>query len=178
MTVHFYTSASLDGFVATTDHSLDWLFRQDFDQSGPMNYDEFGAAMGAVVMGASTYAWLRDADEAWPYAVPAFVLTHRELAAPQGSDVRFVQGGVTELFPAMLEAAAGNDIWVMGGGDVAGQFADAGLLDEVWVQFAPVTLGAGQPLMPRALDLELVELARNRDFVCARYRVQRPATAG
>lgn len=60
---------------------------------------------------------------------------------------------------------------MVGGGDLAGQFADAGLLDEVWVQYAPVTLGEGQPLLPRALQLELLDTARNRAFVCARYRV-------
>jgi dihydrofolate reductase len=61
---------------------------------------------------------------------------------------------------------------VVGGGDLAGQFADAGLLNEIWVQFAPVTLGAGRPLLPRALDLELLDVARNRDFMCGRYRVR------
>ena len=59
----------------------------------------------------------------------------------------------------------------LGGGDLAGQFADAGLLDEVWVQYAPVTLGAGAPLLPRALDLELIDVARNEAFLCGRYRV-------
>jgi dihydrofolate reductase len=60
----------------------------------------------------------------------------------------------------------------MGGGDLAGQFAEAGLLDEFWVQFAPVTLGEGRPLLPRHLELELIDTARNRDFLCARYRVR------
>ena len=71
----------------------------------------------------------------------------------------------------MVAAAGGKDLWVVGGGDLAGQFADAGLLDEVWVQYAPVTLGSGAPLLPRALDLELLEVARNRNFMCGRYRV-------
>ena len=71
----------------------------------------------------------------------------------------------------MVAAAGGLDVWVVGGGDLAGQFADAGLLDEVWVQFAPVTLGAGAPLLPRALDLELLDVARNEAFLCGRYRV-------
>lgn len=64
-------------------------------------------------------------------------------------------------------------MWVLGGRDLAGQFADVGLLSEVWVQFAPVTLGSGQPLLPRDLRLELVDVVRNRDFVCTRYRVPR-----
>jgi dihydrofolate reductase len=71
----------------------------------------------------------------------------------------------------MVEAAAGKDLWIVGGGDLAGQFADAGLLDEVWVQYAPVALGSGAPLLPRRLELRLEEVARNADFACARYSV-------
>ncbi len=73
----------------------------------------------------------------------------------------------------MTAAAGEKDIWIVGGGDLAGQFADAGLLDEVWLQYAPVTLGSGAPVLPRALDLELIDVARNRAFLCGRYRVLR-----
>ena len=70
----------------------------------------------------------------------------------------------------MVEAAGGKDVWVVGGGDLAAQFAEAGLLDELMVSIAPVTLGAGRPLFPRKFDLELTELARNGAFVCATVR--------
>jgi dihydrofolate reductase len=68
-------------------------------------------------------------------------------------------------------AAGGGDVWVVGGGDLAGQFADAGLLDEIVVAIAPVTLGAGRPLFPRRYALRLDEVARNGAFACARYTV-------
>jgi dihydrofolate reductase len=73
----------------------------------------------------------------------------------------------------MAEAAGGRNVWVGGGGDLAGQFADAGLLDEVIVYVAPVTLGAGAPLLPRRLELRLEETGRNGDFVASRYSVVR-----
>lgn len=174
MTTHFYTSSSVDGFIATNEDSLDWLFKQNFDQDGPMNYRSFLAGMGALVMGSTTYEWLRAAEAEWPYSLPTFVLSSRELALPANSDVRLVHGSIEELYDDMAAAAGGKDIWVMGGGDVAGQFADANLLDEVWVQFAPVTLGSGKPLLPRTLDLTLLDLERNGAFVCARYRVLKP----
>jgi dihydrofolate reductase len=101
------------------------------------------------------------------------VFTHRELDIPDGADVRLTRADITEVHGEMLAAAGEKDLWVVGGGDLAGQFADAGLLDEVWVQFAPVTLGSGAPLLPRALDLELLDVARNRNFLCGRYRVRR-----
>jgi riboflavin biosynthesis pyrimidine reductase len=59
-----------------------------------------------------------------------------------------------------------------------GQFADAGLLDEIIVYIAPVTLGGGAPLLPRKLDLRLEELALNRAFACARYSVVGPPDDG
>ncbi|WP_449276927.1 dihydrofolate reductase family protein [Leucobacter sp. GX24907] len=175
MAVHFFTATSLDGFIATQDHSLEWLFKQDFDWEAPMAETAFFAGVGALIMGSSTYEWMLRNQETWAFEQPAWVMTHRELEAPDGADIRFAQGNAAQIYPDVVEAAQGKDIWVMGGGDVAGQFADAGLLDEVWVQFAPVVLGAGRPLLPRRLQLELVDTARNRDFVCARYRVLRPS---
>jgi dihydrofolate reductase len=97
-------------------------------------------------------------------------MTTRDLPTVDG-DVRFAQGDVRAVHAAMTEAAGGKDLWVVGGGDLAGQFAEAGLLDEVIVYIAPVTLGGGAPLLPRRLDLRLEELAQNRAFACARYAV-------
>ncbi len=171
MTTHYFTASSLDGFIATPEHSLDWLLKQDFDTRGPMAYPAFIEQIGALAMGASTYEWVLAHDEGWSYRQPAWVFTHRELPVPDGADVRFARGDVREVHAAMTEAAGDLDLWVVGGGELAGQFADAGLLDEIWVQFAPVTLGQGAPLLPRALDLELVDVARNRAFLCGRYRV-------
>lgn len=174
MATHFYTASSLDGFIATEEHSLDWLLTQDIDEDGPMAYGAFEKTIGALAMGASTFEWvMRHDDGRWGYAQPTWVLTHRTLETPHGADIRIAEGEVTTVHAEMVEAAGGKDLWIVGGGDLAGQFADAGLLDEVWVQYAPVTLGSGAPLLPRALDLELLDVARNRNFVCARYRVLR-----
>lgn len=172
MSTIFYTASSLDGFIATEDHSLEWLFEQDFRDDGPMNYRAFEADIGALVMGASTYLWLRAHDEHWRYTQPTWIFTHRDLEIPEGANVRLVHGEVGDLHPEIVESAMDKHVWVMGGGALAGQFAEAGVLDELWVQFAPVALGAGAPLMARALDLELLDFDRNGDFLCGRYRVR------
>src|SRR5690606_19825097 len=146
------------------------------------NYEDFIADIGALVMGSTTYTWIldhRDAvaaetGKAWPYSMPAFVMTTRELPAVPDADIRFARGDVRAVHAAATAAAGGKDVWMVGGGDLAGQFADAGLLDELITYIAPVTLGAGRPLLPRRLDLELVEATRNRAFVAARYRVHGP----
>ena len=83
---------------------------------------------------------------------------------PVDGDVRFVAGDVAAVHPQMVAAAGDRNVWVVRGGDLAGQFAGHGPLDEAWVQYAPVALGAGAPLLPRRLELELTDAARNRDF--------------
>lgn len=174
----YYTATSLDGYIATPEHSLDWLFTRQQDEDGPLNYTSFLADVGAMAMGSTTYEWVLDYESkggtsalSWPYDLPCWVFTHRELPTVPGADIRFAQGDVADVHAQMADAAGERNVWVVGGGDLAGQFADAGLLDDVFVYVAPVTLGAGAPLLPRHLELALQEVARNRDFACMRYAV-------
>jgi len=169
----YFTASSLDGFIAGPGHSLDWLLQRDNDPQGPQSHGEFLAGVGAAIMGANTYQWLVEhLDGPWPYQVPTWVMTHRTFEPPHG-DVRFSSADVTRIHADACAAAAGRDVWLVGGGELVGRFHDAGLLDELRVQYAPATLGAGFPLLPRRIDLDLVSLDRNRDFACGRYVVRR-----
>ncbi|TFI47591.1 dihydrofolate reductase [Diaphorobacter sp. DS2] len=133
MKTQYFTATSLDGFLATEDDSLDWLFTLGSLEES--SYPAFIAQVGALAMGSSTYEWmLRNADavraetgSAWPYTQPAWVFSSRHL-------------------------------WVVGGGDLAGQFYDAGLLDELILQVGSVTLGRGKPLFPRRLPSTALRL--------------------
>jgi dihydrofolate reductase len=177
----YYTATSLDGYIADPDHSLEWLFTRDQDRAGPLNYAEFIAGVGALAMGATTYEWILEHEYAgkpqdewvWPYELPGWVFTHRELTVVPNASIEFTSDDVSAVHARMVDAAEGKNVWIVGGGDLAGQFADAGLLDEVIVYLAPVTLGGGAPLLPRRQELRLEELHRNRDFACARYAVVR-----
>ena len=171
----YYVGSSLDGFIATADHSLDWLVSRDNDPDGPMGFTGFMTGIGAMAFGATTYEWVREHEPDWMPERPAWVFTHRDLTAPDGAPVTFTAGDVEAVHAQMVAAAGGRDVWVVGGGDLAGQFADRGLLDEVVVAIAPVTLGAGAPLLPRRVELAVTECARNGEFVCVRYAVRRAA---
>ena len=171
----YYTATSLDGFIATPEHSLDWLLSRDVDAAGPMGYDGFIAGVGAIAMGATTYLWVREHDPGWMPERPAWVFTHRDLPPQEGADLRFTAEDPGDVHAAMAAAAGDRDVWIVGGGDLAGQFADRGLLDEVVVSLAPVTLGGGVPLLPRRVELAVQEVARNGEFVCVRYAVQPPS---
>lgn len=155
LTTQYYTATSLDGFVATEDDGLDWLF--PLGAAKDTGYPAFLAQVGAVAMGASTYEWmlrntdmvLEESGSVWPFTQPTWVFTHRELPGIDGADIRFVQGSVKEVHGRMMEVAGEKNIWMAGGGELAAQFHDAGLLDEAIIQIGSVTLGRGKPLFPR-----------------------------
>ena len=181
----YYTATTLDGFIADEQHSLDWLFEVEREPGGAFSFDAFFAEVGALVMGASTYEWvvahenLVEEPEKWHgwYGdTPCRVFTHRELPRLEGANVSFVQGDVAPVHEEVVRAADDRNVWLVGGGDLVGQFADRGLLDELMVGIAPVTLGRGAPLLPRRLlasQLELVDVVRDGQFARLTYRVRR-----
>jgi dihydrofolate reductase len=183
MKTQYYTASSLDGFIADPAHTLAWLFQ--FGDAPTDDYPEFIAAVGALAMGATTYEWLLTHQvfpegkppQPWPYAQPAWVFTSRERRRVPGADVRFVRGDVRPVHREMVAAAAGKNVWIVGGGELAGQFHDHGLLDEMIVTFASVTLGAGSPLLPRAIISPPLTLVSARTYGTAfaqlRYEVRK-----
>ncbi|MEO3759002.1 dihydrofolate reductase family protein [Mycobacterium sp. B14F4] len=171
MATVYYTASSLDGYIVDEAGSLDWLTSRDIDQSGPFNYDDFIATIGAVVMGSATYEWIvANHPGEWMYEQPSWVLTRRPHIIADGHPVQTFGGEVTEVHPKLLSAASGKDVWVVGGGDVAAQFVSAGLVDEMIVSYAPCSLGGGSRVLPVRSEWELVDAAVNREFACARWR--------
>ena len=183
----YFTAASLDGFIADSGNSLDWLFQAEAaakaeSASGDL-YQEFYAQVGALAMGATTYEWvlrhekLLDEPGSWPYGGRrCWVFSHRQLPAVPGADLSFASGDVRAVHQQMLAAAGGRNIWLVGGGDLVGQFADHGLLDEMIISIAPATLGSGAPLLPRRLlpgELTLTRCADDGTFVHLSYAVSR-----
>lgn len=188
MATQYYTASSLDGFIATADDSLDWLF-----QLGDVNatsYPEFIREVGALAMGSATYEWMlrhvvkpgSESPGTWPYRQPCWVFSNRALPDVAAADIRFVSGDVRPVHEAMRAAAGRQNIWLVGGGELVGQFHDAGLLDEIIVQVCSVTLGAGKPLLPRFIAFPPLRLqsarAVGRGFAELRYEVPSAARPG
>lgn len=159
MSTQFYTATSIDGYIADSDNSLDWLLALDNAPGMEGEYPRFISKVGAVAMGSTTYEWMLEhhvnadpADPAvWPYEQPTWVFTSRPLPIVEGADIRFVRGAVEPVHAEMLAAAGDANVWIVGGGDLAGQFYDAGLLNELILSVASVTLGGGAPLLPRRI---------------------------
>ena len=169
---------SLDGFIAREDGSFDWL--DNYPANADFDFDAFLASVTGIVMGRATYDVVRRHEE-WPYGVyPTVVATRRPVAdLPPG--VEAMAGPPQLLVDNLRGRGATGRIWVFGGGDLARQFMDAGLLDTIETGIIPVILGSGIPafggMQPdRWLDLEFAKALKN-GAVHARYRVRR-STAG
>lgn len=183
----YLVAASIDGFIADTDNSLEWLFEaetratEDARAAREKQFRQFFAATGAMTMGSTTYEWVVEHEDLlanpakWREyygQVPCWVFTHRKLPVVPGANVSFVSGGVRPVYDQMKAAAEGRNLWVVGGGELAGQFADLGLLDEIILNIAPVTLGAGAPLLPRRLtaaQLTLTHCGHDGTFASCTY---------
>ena len=188
--VQYYAAASLDGYIAAPGDNLDWLTKYEGSyegedaQPGKGAYDEFYEGVGALVCGSVTYEWLLDYLERegseWPYKrKPCWILSSRELRVPDGDDVevRIVEGPIGEHAESMMESAGDRTLWVVGGGNVASQFADERLLDELLVTVVPVVLGEGKPLFDRELaggPMQLTAVVpRDSGMVELRYELRR-----
>jgi dihydrofolate reductase len=179
----YYTACSVDGFIATKDDSLEWLF--PLGDIRETSYPTFFSGVGALAMGSTTYMWMLrhlirpegKPPQPWPYAQPTWVFSSRTLPSISGADIRFARGDVRPVHDHMVRAAGGKNVWIVGGGELAGQFYDHGLLDELFVQVGSVTLGAGKPLLPRAIvspPLRLVSVRQvGTGFAELHYEVPR-----
>ncbi len=164
--VQYFTACTIDGFIADENQSLDWLYEAPHgeDEGG---WDEFIGNVGPMAMSATTYeSMLRDHEmlvnpQRWREFYedrPCWVFSHRDLPPIPTVDIRIVSGDVRSVYDEMVATLPGKNIWIVGGGELVGQFDDAGLLDEVWLGMRPVFLGSGAPLLPRRITTKRLTL--------------------
>jgi dihydrofolate reductase len=174
MTVRWYITMSADGFVADPRGALDWMFTP-----GPVPNPVAEAMVrtcGAFVCGRTTVRTAPAGSQVfgggWDGQI--IVLTH---SPPESTgQVTFLSGGVHDAVAQAVGAAGDKDV-VITGSDVAGQCAEAGLVDELVLHVAPVLLGDGTRLFARPggqpLQLTLLETSQSGDITNLRYRVGR-----
>ncbi|MFF1633298.1 dihydrofolate reductase family protein [Leifsonia sp. NPDC058248] len=161
----YYVGASIDGFIADADDRIEWLLQFGFEEF-QARYDAFLSGVGALVMGATTYEYIVSVeDREWEYRdFPVWVVTHRTLQPVEGADITFFSGDIAQLDAVLRETAGDRDVWVVGGGAIAAQFADAGLLDEILVTTVPVAIGSGKRLLPVSRATAPMELVSTTPF--------------
>lgn len=181
--VIYQTATTLDGFLADDADSLEWLFAVPGGDADSVDSAAMLDGVGVLVMGSTTYEWLVQHENlvenpaGWAEfygELPTVVFTSRELPVISGANIQFVRGEVAAVWPQLEALAGGLIVWLVGGGDLVGQFADVGHLDQVKVSVAPVTLGSGRPLLPRRIEsdrLTLVSVAKAGAFAELTYAV-------
>jgi dihydrofolate reductase len=141
-----YIATSLDGFIATEEDSLDWLFAYDGLDLGEHDYRRFIKRIRTVVMGRGTYDFLAIDDAPWAYGDQrVLVVTSKPIPNPKGrletrSDVDDL---ITEL-----HSLSDGDVWVLGGGKLQMAFIERCALDEIEIYVMPELIGGGRPLFP------------------------------
>ena len=183
ITIHM--AASLDGFIARNDGSVDWLETTDhFDDGEEMAPESVAAFLRTIdcyVMGARTYETalgFADKGLGWPYGdTPTFVLTHRDLRKAR-STVELYAGDLRRLVDERLRPRFRN-IWFVGGGALSAECVRRGLADELRYSILPVLIGDGIAFFDRLdadVALHLLEAKAYRSgMVALRYAVKRPA---
>eukprot|EP00434_Breviolum_minutum_P044015 symbB.v1.2.039266.t1/scaffold6447.1/size18026/3 len=148
-----FIATSLDGFIAKTDGSVDWL--NDFNETMPEGDDggfgDFMASVDALVMGRKTFESVRDMEGGpWPYGdTPVWVLTKGKVKLTKGSPQEILEE---------LAASGAKDVYVDGGETIRG-FLDAGLLSRIIIGKVPITLGEGRPLFTLKESAKIQEVS-------------------
>jgi dihydrofolate reductase len=181
VTIHM--AASLDGFIARKDGSIDWLETSDEFTDGTTMDPEFAEAflktIDCYVMGSRTYETALNFEvegSGWAYGdKPVFVLTSRELPRSRNT-VQFISGDLARFVNGRLRPMF-RAIWFVGGGAVSGECLRLGLADEVRYSVLPILIGDGIPFfdkLDRDIALHLTEVKAYKTGVVALcYEVHR-----
>ncbi|MEZ5716525.1 MAG: dihydrofolate reductase family protein [Paracoccaceae bacterium] len=159
-TGHVFMAQSLDGFIATRDHRLDWLTRHT-DPDEDHGHDAFMDRMDGIVMGRATFRTVAGFDP-WPYAKPVIVLSNSldeaDIPEPLRAKVRLAQLSPRALMSEL--ARAGWSRAYIDGGQTVQSFLRAGLISDLTLTVIPILLGDGRRLfgeLEQEIDLELLD---------------------
>ena len=181
VTIHM--AASLDGFIARKDGSVDWLETSDEFPGGhtmdPAFVEAFLRTIDCYVMGSRTYETALRFEAkgfGWSYGdKPTFVLTRRALPRTRDT-VEFYSGDLAQFVNGRLRQAF-RSIWFVGGGMLSAECLRLDLADEVRYSILPILIGDGIPFfeqLDRDVALHLAEVNAYRSgMVELRYEVRR-----
>ncbi|MCP1157127.1 MULTISPECIES: dihydrofolate reductase family protein [Bacillus] len=168
-----FIAQSLDGYIATKEDSLEWLFKVEGE--GDNGYSEFYEEIDTIIMGKRTYDWIMKHEKGqFPYKnKDCYVFSRSQLE--DTADVKFVNEDIVD-FANSLKKEEGKNIWVVGGGELLHTFLKEKLLDELFITIAPSIIGDGIPLFKSGdyqLDLKLKGTRTFNQFVEIHYTVKK-----
>lgn len=175
MIVSVFIAASVDGYIAREDNSIDWLENPGANSDQDYGYQDFISRIDAILMGRNTFDVVKDLKD-WSYkGLPTFVLTHHPMTLQSGKyeNAQAIQGEPGEVI-LELENRGFNHIYIDGGETIT-EFLSESLVDEMIITRIPILLGKGIPLfgwMEKEIKLELVSTIDFKDgLVQNKYKV-------
>jgi Dihydrofolate reductase len=167
-----FIAASLDGYIATEDDSLEWLFK--IEGEGDNGYSEFYSTVDTILIGRRTYDWIIDKEkDEFPYKnKKCYVFSKSEKG--NNENIEFINQDVVE-FTNKIKTLDGGNIWLVGGGNLLNSFIKERLVDEFIITISPTLIGRGIPLFKKndfELELKLKDVKRFNQFVQLYYEVK------
>lgn len=140
-----FIATSIDGYIAKSNHNLDWLesFKPPHDApSEDYGFKEFVKSVDTLIMGRKTYEIVLTAPQ-WPYADKRVIVLSTTLSSVH-ENAELYQGDIRDLL-SLLHTRGTKHIYVDGGITIS-QFLENGFVDELILSILPVILGSGIPL--------------------------------
>lgn len=147
-----YIAASLDGYIADKNGSVDWLHELPNPEGSDMGFGELMERVDGLVMGRNTFEMVLSFGVDWPYNKPVFVLSNRLTQLPEGVEGKaFLLNGTPKEVMLKIKALGHNNLYIDGGVTIQ-NFLKADLIDEMIITTIPVLLGGGSPLFGDLLE--------------------------
>jgi len=170
--VVLFIATSLDGYIATKNDSLEWLFKTEGE--GDNGYSEFLETIDTIILGRRTYDWIMTMEPGgFPYQNQTCYVFSNTLKERM-DNVEFVSGDIAS-FLGKIKKASGKNIWIVGGGELLSHFIKEKLIDEYIITVAPIMIGKGIPLFKEIdveIELELLNVRRFNQFVELHYKAK------
>lgn len=172
-----FTAMSLDGYLADSTGSVDWLSGHDSSVDSADTYQAFVQTVDTAIMGYNTYHQIVTelSPDVWVYdMLKTYVITHRPL--PSGNAIQFCSTNPCELL-TRLKGQPGKDIWICGGAQIVSQLLRQNMIDIYYISVIPTLLGSGIRLFEKAeneIKLHLTKLQQNNGIVDLIYERRQP----
>ena len=170
--VVLYIATSLDGYIATENDSLEWLFKTAGE--GDNGYSEFIKTVDTIILGRRTYDWIINNESGkFPYQNQKCYVFSNSMSE-KNKNVEFINEDTSD-FLSKIKESGGKNIWIVGGGELLHHFIKEKLIDDYIITVAPILIGKGIPLFKKInveVDLELKSIRRFNQFVELHYKAK------
>jgi dihydrofolate reductase len=162
--VVLYIAASLDNYIARHDGDVEWLNSSDYSlKNEDYGYDKFLKTIDTTLMGHNTYKMILGFDMPFPYPDKTNYVLSRSAVNPDTEFVKFISGDIT-TFVQQLKNQKGQDIWLIGGGQINTVLLNKDLIDKIILTLIPITLGQGIPLFDGQAKETKFDLESSQSF--------------